>query len=242
MLLANASNTTTSNGPINDLTIGYFPFPTSDVPSFIKPFVSCDNHYTVVVYAYQPNTNSNTNSNTNCYLPSAHPPAMLRNVGVQSEIWKDLEVAWRSRYMEALSVLLVLCEGHTPITAGLPSQRASVVEPWYLFCFFLARTGWIDSQFWTKVNKSVNWARISSASGLSPGRRQAIIWNNAGLLSIGALWTCLNEVWIILSSCCFCCLYYYCYCCYYHYYYYYRLHSHIIMIIIILSFLILSLL
>ena len=35
---------------------------------------------------------------------------------------------------------------------------------------------------------------IGSENGLSPSRRQAIIWTNAGLLSIGPLLTYFNEV------------------------------------------------
>ena len=37
---------------------------------------------------------------------------------------------------------------------------------------------------------------IGSDNGLSPGRRQAIIWNNAGLLSIGLLGTNFSEILI----------------------------------------------
>ena len=32
------------------------------------------------------------------------------------------------------------------------------------------------------------WTIIGSNNGLSPGRRQAIIWTNAGILTIGPLW------------------------------------------------------
>ena len=35
---------------------------------------------------------------------------------------------------------------------------------------------------------------IASDNGLSPGRRQAIIWNNAGILSIGLLGTNFSEI------------------------------------------------
>ena len=42
----------------------------------------------------------------------------------------------------------------------------------------------------------VNWATIGSDNGLSPGRRQAIIWTNAGILLIGPLWTNLGEILI----------------------------------------------
>ena len=37
---------------------------------------------------------------------------------------------------------------------------------------------------------------IASDNGLSPGRRQAIIWNNAGILSIGLLGTNFSEILI----------------------------------------------
>ena len=37
---------------------------------------------------------------------------------------------------------------------------------------------------------------IASDNGLSPGRRQAIIWTNAGILLIGSLGTNFNEILI----------------------------------------------
>ena len=37
---------------------------------------------------------------------------------------------------------------------------------------------------------------IGSDNGLSPGRRQAIIWTNAGILLIGLLRTNFNEILI----------------------------------------------
>ena len=37
---------------------------------------------------------------------------------------------------------------------------------------------------------------IASDNGLSPGRRQAIIWTNAGILLIGTLGTNFSEIWI----------------------------------------------
>ena len=37
---------------------------------------------------------------------------------------------------------------------------------------------------------------IGSNNGLSPGRRQAIIWTNAGILLIGPLGTNFSENWI----------------------------------------------
>ena len=49
----------------------------------------------------------------------------------------------------------------------------------------------------------VNLTTIGSDNGLSPGRRQAIIWTNAGILLFGPLgskqWN-LNRNWYILSQ------------------------------------------
>ena len=39
---------------------------------------------------------------------------------------------------------------------------------------------------------------IGSDNGLSPGRRQAIIWTNAGILLIGPLGTNFNEIFIAI--------------------------------------------
>ena len=39
-----------------------------------------------------------------------------------------------------------------------------------------------------------NLTNIDSDNGLSPGRRQAIIWTNAGLLLIGPLGTNFGEI------------------------------------------------
>ena len=40
----------------------------------------------------------------------------------------------------------------------------------------------------------------ASDNGLSPVRCQAITWTNAGLLSIGLMWTDFNEIWIWILS------------------------------------------
>ena len=41
---------------------------------------------------------------------------------------------------------------------------------------------------------------IDSDNGLSPGRCQAIIWTNAGILLIGPLWTNFNEILIGIQT------------------------------------------
>ena len=43
---------------------------------------------------------------------------------------------------------------------------------------------------------SVNWVNIGSDNGLSPGRRQAIIWTNAGISLIRPLRTNFSEILI----------------------------------------------
>ena len=45
-----------------------------------------------------------------------------------------------------------------------------------------------------------NLTIIGSDNGLSPGRRQAIIWNNAGLLLIGPLGTNFSEILIGIQT------------------------------------------
>ena len=40
-----------------------------------------------------------------------------------------------------------------------------------------------------------NQTTIGSDNGSSPGRRQAIIWTNAGISLIGPLGTNFNELW-----------------------------------------------
>ena len=41
------------------------------------------------------------------------------------------------------------------------------------------------SKYTSDAYASMNWVRIGLDNGLSPIRRQAIIWTNAGLLCIG---------------------------------------------------------
>ena len=45
-----------------------------------------------------------------------------------------------------------------------------------------------------------NLTIIASDNGLSPGRRQAIIWTNAGILLIGPLWTNFSEILIEIPT------------------------------------------
>ena len=45
-----------------------------------------------------------------------------------------------------------------------------------------------------------NLTTIGSDNGLSPGRRQAIIWTNAGILLTGPLWTNFSEILIEIPT------------------------------------------
>ena len=47
---------------------------------------------------------------------------------------------------------------------------------------------------------SVNWVGIASDNGLSPIQYQAIIWTNAGLLSIGPLGTNFSKILIKIQN------------------------------------------
>ena len=67
--------------------------------------------------------------------------------------------------------------------------------------------------FISRVHNSVltHWGRVThicvgnltiigSENGLSPGRRQAIIWTDAGILLIGTSWTNFNEILIEIPT------------------------------------------
>ena len=64
---------------------------------------------------------------------------------------------------------------------------------------------------WKLVGKLTHWGRVThicisnltiigSDNGLSPGRRQAIIWTNVGILLIGPLGTNFNEILIKIHT------------------------------------------
>ena len=58
-----------------------------------------------------------------------------------------------------------------------------------------------DSPLWTHWRQVTHMcisklAILGSDNGLSPGRRQTIIWTNAGILLIGPLWTNFSEILI----------------------------------------------
>ena len=65
----------------------------------------------------------------------------------------------------------------------------------------------VVSDMFFEITELTHWGRVThicvgnltiigSDDGLSPGRRQAIIWTNAGILLIGPLGTNFNEILI----------------------------------------------
>ena len=65
-----------------------------------------------------------------------------------------------------------------------------------ILCLLMTMQGAIVLTHWGRVThiciSKLNI--IGSDNGLSPGRRQAIIWTNAGILLIGSLWTNFREI------------------------------------------------
>ena len=64
---------------------------------------------------------------------------------------------------------------------------------------------------WSLVLRLTHWGRVThicvskqtingSDNGLSPGRRQAIIWTNAGILLIGPLGTNFSEILVGIQT------------------------------------------
>ena len=102
--------------------------------------------------------------------------------------------------------------GESPVTGGLTTQRASNAKVW---CFFVVCMSkmlskqssclWFEMpgcSFWHNL---AHWGRVThicvskltiigSDTGLSPGRRQAIIWTNAGILLIRPLGTNFSQI------------------------------------------------
>ena len=71
----------------------------------------------------------------------------------------------------------------------------------------LNKMQWCDNACQQDTIMLTDWGRVThicvgkltiigSDNGLSPGRRQAIIWTSAGILLIGPLWTNFSEIFI----------------------------------------------
>ena len=113
--------------------------------------------------------------------------------------------SWWCQGTETLATLLALCEGNRLGTGGFLSQKTSNMELWCFICCSLKQTfeqtvkrlfTWDPLTHWDRVMHIClgKLTIIGSDNGLSPGRRQAIIWTNASILSIGPLGTNFSEI------------------------------------------------
>ena len=118
--------------------------------------------------------------------------------------------------MESLSTLLMFCAGNPPM-AGIFPHNMSVMNRLNVFLNMKLHNfrywpeyryekhkdhvfSYMDSSLthWGRVTHMCvgKLTRIGSDNSLSPERRQAIIWTNAGILLIGPLGTNFNEILI----------------------------------------------
>ena len=99
----------------------------------------------------------------------------------------------------------VLCSAHKTD----PSYCAvNFLKKCYFHCLIESQRRWKLMQMEALIT---HWGRVThicvsnltingSDNGLSPGRRQAIIWTNAGILLIGPLGTNFNEIFIEINT------------------------------------------
>ena len=106
-------------------------------------------------------------------------------------------LTWRCHELEILSVItfLALCEGIHFVTWWIPRTKGQYYWPLlHLHSFLLTHWGRVTHICVSKL------ASIVSDNGLSPGRRQAIIWTNAEILLIGPLGTNFSEILIEIHT------------------------------------------
>ena len=96
---------------------------------------------------------------------------------------------------------LAFCEGNSPVPGQLTSNAENVAIWWdhqYLACQWPCHTLPINLHVthWGRVTHICvgKLTIIGSEYGLSPSRRQAIVWTNAGLLSSGTLRIYFSEI------------------------------------------------
>ena len=104
----------------------------------------------------------------------------------------SLTIVYSTVYPKKTSKLRVtgICEGNSPGTGEFPAQMASNAENvsvWW-------RHHGIAAQ-WCNMALEI-WVTFSSDNGLSPVRRQAIIWTMSDILSIKLPGTISNEILI----------------------------------------------
>ena len=118
-------------------------------------------------------------------------------------VWDALTLMWR--LCNVLCIVLLTypvlgCytaeDGQTKTTTFKRYCFSSVVM--LLTCLVCIRNGKNSLTHWDRVTHIcvIKLTNIGSNNGLSPGRRQAIIWNNGGILLIWPLGTNISEMLI----------------------------------------------
>ena len=111
--------------------------------------------------------------------------------------WRKFKVSW-THCLVCSWLLWLLCEGNRPVAGGLPLQRVSnaksVSLPWRYHVTSITHWGRVTHIWVSKLTI------IGSDNGLSPGRRQAIIWSNAWILLIGPLGINFNGILIEFNT------------------------------------------
>ena len=77
-------------------------------------------------------------------------------------------------------------------TDAITKMDVTAGRPWLLI-------NWLIEAEW-RMYASLNWIIIGSDNGLSPVRRQAIIWTNGGILLIGPLGTNFSVILIGIQT------------------------------------------
>ena len=108
----------------------------------------------------------------------------------QNNVFEIKFLKWNTLFSVANGLKFLLSS--TKHMIWFRSRRWACIVTW--FCYHLTHWGRVTH---ICVGKLTN---IGSDNGLSPGRRQAIIWTNAGISLIGPLRTNLNEILIGIQT------------------------------------------
>ena len=81
-------------------------------------------------------------------------------------------------------------------TITLCQAYSAAVTEWWCYHYVMCQMGSKALTHWGRVTLICvsKQTIIGSDNGLSPGRHQAIIWTNAGILLTGSLWTKFSEI------------------------------------------------
>ena len=106
--------------------------------------------------------------------------------------WKRQMIIWHNLCKVSRFLYTIVARKHRSQSNLLP-----IVDCWLAKCI----CKWWLTQWGRATHICVGKLTIiGSDNGLSPGRRQAIIWTNAGILLIGPLGTNFNEIFIEIHT------------------------------------------